>query len=153
MAAINAHLGETIIRAKFADYINRFIRLAARYEQDNTGSTKIGYVSRAVAPGALGSGMTFADESIKSKEMALNVHRIEGWRRSKSYAYWRIDFQAELQDRAIQGFDLQHQLSRLRNAGNMSEAEAEMIFRQLGSSVRSYEQMTEVRRADRWRTT
>lgn len=89
VSAIGSHLGETVIRAKFADYFNRFIRLAARYEQDTTGSTRIGFPSRRAAPGQLGSGMTFPDEATKAREMSLNVQRIEGWRRSKSYLYWK----------------------------------------------------------------
>lgn len=53
------------------------------------------------------------------------------------------DFQADLANRTIKGFDLHYQLSRLRNAKNMSEAEAELIYCSLGNAVNTYEQVIE----------
>lgn len=144
ITSIASHIGETVIRAKFAHYFARFIRLAARYEQDVIGSTKIGYSSRSASQGQLGSGMTFPDDATKAKEMHLNLYRIEGWRKSKSYQYWKSDFQADLAYRAIKGFDLHHQLSRLRNAKDMPEVEAELIYCSLGASVKTYEQVVEL---------
>lgn len=89
MSAIQSHYGESIIRARFADYVIRFIRLTARYEQDTTGSTKIDFPSKAFKDGHLGSGMTFSDDFVKSREMDLNRPRMEGWKKSRSYQYWK----------------------------------------------------------------
>jgi hypothetical protein len=129
-----------------------------------SGTTKIGFPSRAASHGRLGSGMVFPDDAAKTKEMNLNLPRIEGWRKSKSYLYWRAvgglrivsvaalgltllpllqDFQADLANRTIKGFDVHYQLSRLRNAKNMSEAEAELIYCSLGNAVNTYEQVIE----------
>ena len=72
----------------------RFTRLAARYEEETFGNTVIGYPSAVFSdspPGhaELGSGITFIDEVTLSKEIAANASRIEGWRRSKSYEYFK----------------------------------------------------------------
>ena len=50
-----------------------------------------------------------------------------------------------LATKPIQGFDLAHQLSRLRYAKMISDGEAELIFRSISESVHTYEQVTEVR--------
>ncbi|KAI8987406.1 stabilization of polarity axis-domain-containing protein [Mycotypha africana] len=42
MVSIQAHYGETSIRAKFQDYVLRFVRLAAVYEEQVYGYTNIG---------------------------------------------------------------------------------------------------------------
>ena len=45
----------------------------------------------------------------------------------------------------IQGFDLFHQLSRLRYAKTISDSEAEWIFRFMTENLHNYDQVTEVR--------
>ena len=80
-----SHYGECHIRLRFTDYISRFTRLAAYQEFAHTGSTKIGYPSVLYRDGQLGSGTVFADESIRQREMWANGHRIDAWRRTKSY--------------------------------------------------------------------
>jgi hypothetical protein len=47
---------------------------------------------------------------------------------------------------AIQGFDVAHQLFRIRNAKTMSEAEVSTIMRTLAENVKTYDQVVEVRR-------
>lgn len=89
MAAVESHMGESFIRSRFSEYTNRFIRLAARWEQENIGSTKTHYRSRSYQPGQLGSGITFSDDAAKAKEFNFNSGRIDGWRRTRSYAYWQ----------------------------------------------------------------
>lgn len=54
------------------------------------------------------------------------------------------DFQKLRATDAIQGFDLLHQLSRLRLVKNLSDTEAELIVRTISENVRSYEQVIEV---------
>jgi len=54
------------------------------------------------------------------------------------------DFQKYRVSDAIQGFDLVHQLSRLRLAKNLTDSEAELIVRTISENVRSYEQVIEV---------
>ena len=54
------------------------------------------------------------------------------------------DFQKYRTTDAIQGFDLSHQLSRLRLARNLTDSETELIVRTVADNVRSYEQVVEV---------
>ncbi|KAG8922709.1 hypothetical protein FRC01_013697 [Tulasnella sp. 417] len=40
---VSQHYGETMIRARVAEYVNRFVRIAAAYEDSVLGSTSIGF--------------------------------------------------------------------------------------------------------------
>ncbi|TDL18713.1 spindle pole body interacting protein [Rickenella mellea] len=149
ISAISYHFGEPLVRARFMEYVSRFVRLAARYEEEIMGSTKIAYPNSPFMDGPngytqLGSGMMFLDEVAGAKELAANANRIEGWRRTTMYEYYLADFQTALSAKAIQGFDLSHQLWRLRNAKTMSDAEAEAILRAIAEGVQTYEQVVEL---------
>lgn len=93
LAAISVHYGEAVIRARFTDYVQRFVRLASRYEEDGGGSpTTIGYRSvpfSSYRNGSLGGGIFFADEATGLKEMQSNAGRIEGWRLTPSYLLYQ----------------------------------------------------------------
>ncbi|KAF7332587.1 Protein mesA [Mycena kentingensis (nom. inval.)] len=147
-AAIEYHFGETHVRMRFTEYVLRFARLASRYEEDAYGSTKFGYPSstfddRLPNP-RLGSGMVFADELAGRRELAANAQRIEAWRKTNSYQYICADFRnSQLLD-AIQGFDVAHQLFRVRNAKHLSDGEMISIMRSLSDNVKSYEQVVEL---------
>lgn len=80
---------ETAVRARFAEYIHRFVRLAARYEEDTVGHTMIGYASKRAEGQELGSGYDFANDTNKAREFALYGSRIEAWQKSRSYQYWK----------------------------------------------------------------
>ncbi|TFY76670.1 hypothetical protein EWM64_g7339, partial [Hericium alpestre] len=73
-----------------------------------------------------------------------NASRIEGWRRTATYHNFQADFARALQQNAIQGFDVVHQLWRLRNAKSMSEAEVELIMRTMAENVQTYDQVVEL---------
>lgn len=65
----------------------RFVHVASRYEEDATGTTTIGYPTSAYSerPGEkprLGSGAFFTDDMAGSKELAVNLGRIEAWRKT-----------------------------------------------------------------------
>lgn len=49
-----------------------------------------------------------------------------------------------MENKAIQGYDLLHQLWRMRNAKNMPDAEVDLILRTLVETVQTYEQVVEV---------
>ncbi|KAF7357919.1 Protein mesA [Mycena venus] len=147
-SAIEYHYGESLVRVRFTEYVLRFVRLASRYEEDMTGTTKFGYPSYAFdsrAPNPrLGSGIVFNDDSTGRKELAANSHRIEAWRKTNSYEYVCADFRnAQLSD-AIQGFDVAHQLFRVRNAKIMSDGEVSAIMRTLAENVKTYDQVVEL---------
>jgi hypothetical protein len=54
------------------------------------------------------------------------------------------DFQHHLESKAIQGFDLMHQLWRMRHTKSMPDAEVDLILRTLVDSVQTYEQVVQV---------
>ncbi|KAJ7141102.1 mesa protein [Mycena epipterygia] len=147
-SAIEYHYGESLVRVRFTEYVLRFVRLASRYEEDVSGTTKFGYPScsfdsRLPNP-RLGSGIVFNDESAGRKELAANSHRIEAWRKTNSYEYICADFRNAQLMGAIQGFDVTHQLFRIRNAKSMSEAEVTTIMRSLAENVKTYDQVVEL---------
>lgn len=85
ITAISNHFGEAHIRLRMVDFVSRFVRLAAYQEYQQTGVVKIGYPSVPYREGRLGSGVIFVDEPTKQREMRANAHRIDAWRRTKSY--------------------------------------------------------------------
>ncbi|CAG8826485.1 10445_t:CDS:10, partial [Gigaspora margarita] len=144
MHAIQHHYGETAIRGKFQEYVQRFVRLTALYEVETFGSTKIGMMPENTNyPGILGTGLAFQDENSKHREFAANVNRIEGWRQTISYKYYQLDFQNYLKTRNIKSFDVHHQVSKLRMLKNMTEQEVETLFKAFINSVSTNEQIIE----------
>ncbi|KAI0301650.1 spindle pole body interacting protein [Multifurca ochricompacta] len=150
ITAINFHFGESLVRARFVEYVWRFVRLASRYEEDILGTTTIGFpgISFNEGPGdtsQLGSGTVFLDDAAGSREVLANASRIEGWRRTAMYPMFQEDFKRSLATSAIRGFDINHQLWRLRNVKHMPDAEVELIMRTMVNSVQTYNQVVEVR--------
>ncbi|KAE8540973.1 hypothetical protein D1P53_002326 [Cryptococcus gattii VGV] len=143
IAAVSSHYGESNIRLRFTDYLNRFVRLAAHQEYSHTGSTKIGYPTITFHNGQLGSGVVFADDQMRQREMWAHGHRIDAWRKTNSYKLFAKDWDSRVKRRAIE-FDVQHQLARLRMGKNLSDGEAHAIFSALSNGVRTYEQVVEL---------
>lgn len=85
LAACGMHFGEQHIRVRFTDYISRFVRLAAYQEFMHLGSTNIGYPYGTFRDGHLGSGVVFIDDQLRQREMWGNQHRIDAWRKTRSY--------------------------------------------------------------------
>lgn len=150
LSAISLHYGESHVRARFAEYASRFVRLAARYEEEVLGlETTIGFptLSYSEGPGEearLGSGLCFSDEAAGARELAANASRIEAWRRTRSYELWNHDFNKMREASPIQGVDVSHQLWRLRHAKQMPDGEVELIMRTLAENVQTYDQVTEL---------
>jgi len=81
-----------MVRMRFTEYVTRFVRLASRYEEEVTGTTKLGFPSSSFTdhPGRLpqlGSGIVFSDEATCLRELAVNAQRIEAWRKTNSYQH------------------------------------------------------------------
>lgn len=51
----------------------------------------------------------------------------------------------QLRENPMQGFDVPHQLWRLRHAKRITDGEAELIMRSIAENVQTYDQVTEVR--------
>jgi hypothetical protein len=150
--AIQSHFGEAVVRARITDYVRRFVRLASRWEEETFGATSIDHpsVSYTSATKRPGSGLVFLNggspEEVK-RELQANTGRIEGWRRTKCYEAYKADWIAREQDsnRPVKGFDLHHQISRLRLGKKMSNDEVEAVLRTLRDTIRSDEQIIQVR--------
>ena len=145
--------------------------MASRYEEDTIGSTTIGFPGAPFNEGLgdtpqLGSGIVFLDDVVGSREVAANASRIEGWRRTPMYRTFQEvnlsllkcfkrgflipghvlqDFKRSRTTCAIRGFDIHHQLWRLRSVKHMQDTEAELIMRTLVNAVQTYDQVVEVR--------
>lgn len=79
-----------MVRARFVEYVGRFVRLASRYEEDVFGVTNISFPTSTFSEGPgdssqLGSGIVFLDDTAGSREVMGNTSRIEGWRRTAMY--------------------------------------------------------------------
>ena len=68
------------------------MRLAARYDEEVNGSTKLGWSTTSFADRGdrprLGSGLPFLDDPAGVRELQANASRIEGWKQTKMCEYW-----------------------------------------------------------------
>ncbi|CAO0795069.1 unnamed protein product [Mucor circinelloides] len=140
MASIQAHYGETSIRAKFQDYVFRFVRLAGLYEEQMYGQTQIGWPSNEIH---LGYGPVFQDEASKQRELSANASRIEGWRQSISYKYYQRDLNHWLQNSCIKNLDVYRQISKLKRLRQMPDSEVTSIYEAFLSNIITHRQMIE----------
>jgi hypothetical protein len=88
LRSIAARHGEGVIRAKWRDWVEKFTRVAAAFEESVYGASALyigGEEVDATIGGASGHGYVWSDEASKQKELAGNVHRVEGWRNTRSY--------------------------------------------------------------------
>ncbi|KAF8345805.1 stabilization of polarity axis-domain-containing protein, partial [Amanita rubescens] len=149
-AAIEDHFGENLVRMRFTEYVMRFVRLASKYEEETTGVSRIGYPTSTFVDGTterhtqLGSGIFFSDEASCIRELNANAHRIQAWRTTNSYRYCVIDFARQLSSSSIKGVDVLHQVLRLKNAKNISDAEVYVIMRTLADNTKTYGQVIEL---------
>jgi hypothetical protein len=86
--SINARHGERVIRAKWRDWVVKFTRIAAQFEESVYGASALyigGEDQELLSPTVRGHGYVWADDTTKNRELASNVTRIEGWRNTRSY--------------------------------------------------------------------
>ena len=88
LRSIAVRHGERVIRAKWRDWVLKFTRIAAQFEESVYGASAL-YIGsedqEMTPPGASGHGYVWSDDAAKNKELAGNVTRIEGWRNTRSY--------------------------------------------------------------------
>ncbi len=79
------------VRTRVYDFIQRFIDVAASFEAEETGSTRIGITADTFEQGNhvigvnAGFGVFFTDESTKRRELLIMKNLIEGWRGTVGY--------------------------------------------------------------------
>ncbi|KAG0091989.1 hypothetical protein BGZ92_011163 [Podila epicladia] len=145
LSAIQAHYGEMVIRAKFQDYVTRFVQLAAQYEEQTYGQTYIG-INRQNTPESskyLGTGLVFSDETSRAREIAVNASRIEGWRATTSYQYLKDDHKVWLTTRTIRCMDVKRVISLLKQAKSLAPQDVSVLFRGFLQHIVSDKQVIE----------
>jgi hypothetical protein len=113
----NRH-GENAIRAKWRSWILKFTRIAAAFEETVYGASALyigSHETESGGYGVTGHGYVWPDEASRLKELAANVHRIEGWRNTRSYYTFVQDLARQWDKRPVRGIDMAHQHDRLRS--------------------------------------
>lgn len=88
LQAIAARYGEGAIRAKWRDWVVKFTRVAAAFEESVYGASALyigGEEADSGVAGVSGHGYVWPDDASKQRELAGGVSRIEGWRNTRSY--------------------------------------------------------------------
>ncbi|KAK3813883.1 MAG: docking domain of Afi1 for Arf3 in vesicle trafficking-domain-containing protein [Linnemannia gamsii] len=145
LSAIQAHYGEMVIRARFQEYVTRFVQLASQYEDQTYGQTTIG-INRTNTPEStkyMGTGLVFSDESSRIKEIAANASRIEGWRATTSYKYLQEDHKEWLSTRSIQCMDVKRVISLLKLSRSLSSQDVSTLYKGFLQNIVTDEQIIE----------
>lgn len=139
---ITSRFGEKAVRARWRDWIVRFTQLAAAFEEMVYGASKlwIGHEENHVIRG---HGHVWPDDLAKHRDLAANMHRIEGWRGTRSYHAYVQDVQTFYLAKPIKIMDLHHQIDRLRNL-RLSSDDSGRIYNCLKEYVHDYEEINQV---------
>lgn len=126
--------------------MQRFVKLAALYEQEFKNSTDIGFTESNTPDitGMLGQGIMMTDDQHRQREYIINKHRIEAWIGTVSYLNYMEDFQNFLKNRNILGMDVERQISKLKSTRSMGADEVEVLFSSILQNVVTNEQILEV---------
>ncbi len=117
LQSIASRHGENAIRAKWRSWVLKFTRVAAAFEETVYGASALyvgSHETDAGMYGVTGHGYVWPDEGSRLRELAANVHRIEGWRNTRSYYSCVSDLARYWNKRPVQGIDLHHQHDKLR---------------------------------------
>ncbi|KAI0874326.1 spindle pole body interacting protein [Hypoxylon argillaceum] len=140
LKSIAARRGERVVRAKWRDWVLRFTRIAAAFEEGVYGASAlyIGGDEHEQITG--GHGFVWADDTARQKELAGNVYRIEGWRNTRSYYSFIQDLAQIYTIRPLKGLDLHHMHDRLRTQ-RLTAVQSRDIYLAFAKSVWSYDEI------------
>lgn len=88
LRSIVARHGEAAVRTKWRDWVEKFTRISAAFEESVYGASALYIGVEEAEPGnesVSGHGYVWPDETTKLRELAGGVMRIEGWRNTRSY--------------------------------------------------------------------
>ncbi|CAN8097384.1 unnamed protein product [Discula destructiva] len=150
LKSIAARHGESVVRAKWRDWVIKFTRVAAAFEESVYGASAL-YINQGVENGAtsgrsgsngvlMGHGYVWPDELSKQKELAGNVTRIEGWRNTRSYYSFIQDMASLYTIKPLKGIDLHHLHDRLRMQ-RMTASQTREIYLAFSRYVNSYDEI------------
>ena len=145
-SSIQSRHGEAAIRSKWRDYILKFTRIAAAFEESVYGASAL-YIGASEADagayGVHGHGYVWPDDASKARELGANVWRIEGWRNTRSYYAFIQDLAAMWERRPIRSLDLAHQHDRLRSV-KLSHEDSAAIYLALAAVVKTYDEICQL---------
>lgn len=142
--AIANRYGERYVRLRFLEYALQFVRTAARHEEYFYGQTTLAPPSQPFLNGQLGSGIMCADRDAETRHIMANAMRVEGWRATNAFSILRQEHSLLRRSQAILGFDLGHQLARLRRASKLNPNESELLFIRIARGIKTPDQITEL---------
>ena len=139
LQSISNRHGEAAIRSKWRDYISRFTRIAAAFEETVYGASAL-YISASETDegdyGVSGHGYVWPDEGTKMRELAGNASRVEGWRSTRSYYSYVQDLAHMWTRRPVKGIDFLHQHDRLSKL-RLSHEQSATIYLAFAAAVES----------------
>ncbi|KAK1750696.1 spindle pole body interacting protein [Echria macrotheca] len=143
LRSIASRAGERVIRAKWRDWVVKFTRIAAAFEESVYGASAL-YIGsdehETTTVGVGGHGYVWCDEPSKAKELAGNVTRIEGWRNTRSYYSFIQDVAQLYTIRPLKGLDLHHMHDRLRTQ-RLSPMQSREVYLAFSKYVHSYDEI------------
>ncbi|MCJ1403325.1 hypothetical protein MMC11_006548 [Xylographa trunciseda] len=146
LRSIASRHGESVIRSKWRDYIIKFTRIAAAFEEAVYGASAL-YIGASEADagayGVSGHGYVWPDDMSRGRELGANAWRIEGWRTTRSYYSFIQDLAALWGRLPIRKLDLGHQLDRLRQL-KLSHEESGKIFLAMRDAIKSYDEVCQL---------
>ncbi|KAK7627867.1 docking domain of Afi1 for Arf3 in vesicle trafficking-domain-containing protein [Phyllosticta citricarpa] len=137
LAAIANRLGEGAIRSRWRDWVLKFTRIAAVFEETVYGASAlhIGATTSTLSPTSVkGHGYVWGTEAERMKELAANVHRVEGWRNTRSYYSYVQDLARIWERQPIRNLDLLWLHDQLR-ATRVSHDQSASIYLAMARSV------------------
>ncbi|KAI0480238.1 spindle pole body interacting protein [Xylariaceae sp. FL0804] len=140
LRSVAARHGERVVRAKWRDWVVRFTRIAAAFEESVYGASALhvgGGEFENVTGG--GRGYVWADDAAKQRELAGNVCRIEGWRNTRSYYSYIQDLAQMYTIKPLKGMDVHHLHDRLR-AQRLSAAQSRDVYLAFARHIRTYDE-------------
>lgn len=137
--SITNRVGENVIRSMWRSWIVKLTRIAAAFEESVYGTSAL-YIGGDQADqsqfGLSGHGYVWADEGARTRELAGNASRIEGWRQTRSYYNFKHDLIQLYRTLPIKTVDLHHHYDRLR-LEKLPPNDAAAIYLGLAAAVQS----------------
>ena len=142
---IDNRLGEGVIRRMWREWIFKFTRITAAFEEMVYGTSALysGEHLDDAEFGVSGHGYVWPDEASKLRELAGNVSRVEGWRMTRSYYNYKQDVTTLLHSRPIKTLDLNHHHDRLRTQ-RLTEDDSAAIFLGLSRAVETHAEICQL---------
>ncbi|KAG4432429.1 hypothetical protein IFR05_012087 [Cadophora sp. M221] len=146
LRSVAARHGEGVIRAKWRDWVEKFTRVSAAFEETVYGASALYIGVEEAEPGnenVSGHGYVWPDEPAKLRELAGGVHRIEGWRNTRSYFSFKQDIAQLYNFRPLKALDLHHLHDRLRMT-KLTPSTSREIYLALSKYTHSYDEICQL---------